>query len=56
MKLNNLINTLKLCTEFHKERGNETKVSQLENKIEIAESKTIETSKDIKGIYLGEGK
>ncbi len=53
MKLEHLQRTLTTCIEYHTQRGNDTKVKQLQANIEKVANKRLEDVKDFNGLYLG---
>ena len=53
MKLEHLQRTLTTCIEYHVQRGNDTKVKQLQARIEKVAKKRLEDVKDFNGLYLG---
>ena len=53
MELINLQKTLTTCIEYHVQRGNDTKVKQLQARIEKVAKKRLEDVKDFNGLYLG---
>ena len=53
MKLEHLQKTLTTCIQYHTQRGNDTKVKQLQANIEKVANKRLEDVKDFNGLYLG---
>jgi hypothetical protein len=56
MKLDNLKRTLETCRDFHEEKGNETRVKQIEEHIKKVSINHLENDTKTNGLYLGQSK